>query len=40
MVLFIIMYEDYIISPLYLIILLQGSYLYEGRDYCNLLRFF
>jgi len=35
MVLFIIMYEDYVISPMYLIIFLQGSYFFEGRDYCK-----
>ena len=35
MILFIIMYEDYVISPLYSIILLQGSYLSEGRGYCK-----
>ena len=28
-----IMYEDYVVSPFYLIILLQGSYLFEGCDY-------
>ena len=30
-----IMYEDYVVSPFYLIILLQGSYLFEGCDYCK-----
>jgi len=29
------MYEDYFISPLYFIILLQGSYLFEGHNYCK-----
>ena len=33
------MYEDYVISPLYLIILLQGSYLFESRNYYKLVFF-
>ena len=35
MILFIIMYEDYVILLLYLIIMLQSSYLSEGRNYCK-----